>query len=401
MLDKLLEKFRKKSALKATAVTPLALSVAACGGSREPIPTPDPTPTPLPIDEDDDGVTTTVVLDYYTGDSGYHGDFVENTVAQNTDTDVVGVDREGRGRVSDTDNLLLEVNTDHEPEVINMSTGARSVVQDRGVFDSYLPELAEVSYNLWTEGVVVVGAAGNEGSYGVSASRGSSVFQLAIGSADEDGIESYSNYHPKVIDFYIDGFSEPTAYEYNGTTYMLELQGTSFAAPRVSAMVAELIEHDPDLTMSEIRTLLEYNSEYLEHDDGAGNEFVYQYLSELVQYDHVIDTRVIVEAGFELYMGRNPNQAELNHWVEQIDLGNETYETLEVWFSENTQNLDEVASVELAQAYYHWNFHRESTDLEVVDRLVDIEAGVNVVDSPFSFMPEDLNIVQTPTEIIA
>lgn len=391
-----MKKLNKKA--KVLGVTPLALALAACGGGED---VKQPTPVvDLPKDPDEDGTTTVVVLDYYTGRNGYHGDFVENTVVQNTDTDVVGVDREGKGKVADTGPLLDTVNDTHEPEVINMSTGARAIVTERATFDSPLQGITDVSYELWSEGTAVVGAAGNEGSYGTSMSRGASVFQLSIGSADEGGIESYSNYHPKVVDFYTDGVSEPTAYDYNGKTYMLELSGTSFAAPRVSAMIAELIEHDPDYTMSEIRTLLEYNSEYREHDDGQGNEFVYQFLDEILHFDHVIDTRVIVEAGFELFAGRNPNQEELDSWILDIDNGVKTYEDLEAHLSGGVK-VDEVAQIEVAQAYYHWNFHREATDLEVVEKLTEQLDGTTSVDSPYSYMGEDLNIVHTPTELIA
>ena len=383
---------RKKLKLnKGLALTPLALTLAACGGSRT---------SPTFGDPDDNGVTTAAVLDYYTGPDGYHGDFVEATIKEATTVDVVGVDRRD-GTVSGTTTELERTDSEHEPEVINMSTGTTLVVTDRSITQSSTQQLTDKSVELFQEGTFVVASAGNEGSYGVSASRGVSVFQLAIGATDDTGeLTTYTNYHPKEVDFYANGTSAVTEYTSpsTGNVYYLTLQGTSFSAPTVAGYVAELFKHNPDYSYSEIRTLLEYNSEYLVHDSPEGS-FVYQYLDGIDTVEHVIDTRVIVEAGFELFDGRNPEQAELDNWINLVYTGVVTYEDLQFELEGNGVHLDNVADIELAQAHFHWNYHRESTDEELFNRLTSTEedmAHVQVV------LPlEDLQIIATPESLIA
>jgi hypothetical protein len=281
-----------------------------------------------------------------------------------------------------------------------MSTGTTLVVTERSVTQSKYQDLTDKSLEMFYEGTVVVASAGNEGSYGVSASRGVSVFQLAIGATTKEGdLTSYTNYHPKAVDFYADGKSAPTEYTTSdGSVYIITLDGTSFSSPTVAGYVAELVDFDPTYSYSEIRTLLEYNSEYLVHNGPEGS-FVYQYLDGIDTVDHVIDTRVIVEAGFELFDGRNPEQIELDTWIDSIYSGNSTYNDLQAELEGNGINLDEVAAVELAQAHFHWNYHRESTDEELLDRLT---GSVELATYTQDILPaEVIQIIATPESMIA
>lgn len=385
-------KHKKLKMKKGLALTPMALTLAACGGEK--------VTNPNPFgDSDDNSKTTAVVLDYYTGASGYHGDFVESTLKEATTVEVVGVDRTS-SKVSDTDKELERVDSLHEPEVINMSTGTSQIVTDRGVTQSGYQNITDTSLELFYEGTYVVAAAGNEGAYGVSSSRGVSVFQLAVGATGGDGeLTSYTNYHPKEVDFYADGTSAPTEYTTNsGAVYVLTLQGTSFSSPTVAGYVSELLDFDPTYSYSEIRTLLEYNSEYLVHDGPEGS-FVYQHLDGIDTADHVIDTRVIVEAGFELFDGRNPEQMELDTWVDSIYNGDSTYDDLQAELEGNDINLDNVADIELAQAHFHWNYHRESTDEELLAQLLGMEEDLTY--AQVVLPPEEIQIIATPESLIA
>jgi hypothetical protein len=351
----MLKKLFKSKKAKVLGAMPLALSLAACGGGGGSISYSTSTTTG---DTNDDGITEVAVLDHFSGTYRTHGPKVVNTVKSETDSLVTEHNRANETS-NQTANLLTQLHTNGDPEVINMSTAHSTVVTVRHAFSSAEPSITAASYNLWKEGTVVVASAGNAGEYGVAESRGFSVFQTSVGAADLVGITSYSNYHPKVIDFYANGWNEGSV-------------GTSISAPLVSAWVAELLEYDNSYTMSEIRTLLEYNSTYRTHDDGEGHVFNYQYLFGINTYDHVIDTRVITEAGFELFAGRNPDHSELYEWIIKIDAGVASFESLKEHLIDTVPvKLDEVAEIEIAQAHYHWYEHRESTDQEVIDYLRD------------------------------
>ena len=126
---------------------------------------------------------------------------------------------------------------------------------------------------------------------------------------------------------------------------------------------------------------------------------MYQYLDGIDTVDHVIDTRVIVEAGFELFDGRNPEQEELDNWVESIYTGDSTYNDLQVELEGNGVHLDNVADIELAQAYFHWNHQRESTDEELFDKLLGTEENIAHAQVILPF--EEIQIIATPDSLIA
>jgi hypothetical protein len=409
MALKTVKKLQPKDVYKKSLATiPAILALSACGGGggtgggsgggvRNP-----GYNTPPPNDPDDDGVDTVVVLDYYSGPSGYHGDFVENTLDKVTDARTVGVDRANSPLASQTDDLLVQVNSAHEPEVINMSTAQTYVTTSTHPVPT---ALTHVIRDLYEEGTAVVASAGNEGSFGASFSRNQSELDITVGATDASGkITSYSNYHPEMVDFYAPGDSAPTLYSTGGSSYILVLQGTSFSSPKVAGMVVEIMQDNPDYTMSEIRTLLELNSEYLVHDDGQGHVFTYQYLDGLDTTDHVIDTRVIVEAGFELFEDMNPTQALLDQWVSQIDSGQKDYVDLKQFFDDTTFDgyTLGVAAVEKAQAFYHWNYHRESTDqevLKILDGIAPTDPATEATSDLFIGV-EEIGIIATPEDIL-
>ena len=225
----------------------------------------------------------------------------------------------------------------------------------------------------WESGVTFVSAAGNDSLYGVNNPQGSTPLTIDVGAMDYLGYPaSYSNWHQSEVDFWALGSSS-------------QGQGTSFAAPRVAAAVANLLENDPELTQAELRTLLELNSRYNTYEV-EGNTFVGQTIymggKWLTTYEHVIDTRVIVEAAFELFADMNPTQELLDTWIANIDEGKANYSDLKEWLSTTTMLdgfLKGVAEVEVAAAHYHWYEHREATDAEV---LLYIDTGEVTFDIP-------------------
>lgn len=341
---------RKKLKInKGLALTPLALTLAACGGGSKNSPV-----VAIP----DDGTTTVVVLDFFTNST--HGGNVAAIVEDNTDVVVIRDDRSDTLSSSATPSLILESYTSNEAEVINTSFVVGSGAVETSVsYNTY----SSLVGDLYASGVFVVAASGNNGSFGASPFQVSSDLNIVVGALDASGdIAFYSNYHPTAVDFYADG-------EYNGGF------GTSYASPRVAAYIAELIDAKPDYTMSEIRTLLELNSEYVlqEHD---GHKFVIQTLDGIDTTEHVINTRVIVEAGFELFENINPEQSLLDEWITKIDTGTDDYVDLKQYFddTEFTDYTYGVAAVEVAQANYHWYEQRESTDAEVIAYLESIDS---------------------------
>ena len=337
-------KVKKPTINRGLGLTPLALTLGACGSDSRNSPV---------VSIPDDGVTTVVVLDFFTNTN--HGENVAAIVETITDVVVVRDDRSDTLLSSATPGLLIEAYSSNEAEVINTSfVVGNAPVQTSISYNEYSSAVGD----LYASGVFVVAAAGNNGSFGASPFQVSSDLNIVVGALDASGdIAFYSNYHPTAVDFYADG------------SYGTGL-GTSYASPRVAAYIAELIEANPDYTMSEIRTLLELNSDYVLQEHG-GYKFVIQTIDGIDITEHVINSRVIVEAGFELFENINPEQAILDEWISKIDAGVNDYIDLKQYFDDTdfTGYTYGVAAVELAQAQYHWYEHRESTDAEVTAYL--------------------------------
>lgn len=337
---------RRLKKYRVALLSPLTLLVAACGGGKSIV---------VPRDPDqDDGQTTVVVLDRF--DSGNHGENVSNTVENHTDRDVTVVDmNRDSWNTSETPRQLTEAYTEYDAEVINTSFGVPDTASNSLTYSDY----TQVTKSLYGQGVTVVNSAGNDGSYGINKLGSDSPYTIDVGALESRGtdIANYSNYHPSAVDFYASG----TIPQGNGTSY---------SAPKVAGMVADLIQHDPGYTMPEIRTLLELNSEYV-LQDFDGFKFTSQILTEISIYDHEINTQVIVEAGFEVFENINPDQDTLDYWVDMIDSEQATYDDLEQYFEETDYsgwNLG-VAPVELAAAQYHWYEHREATVDEIYNYI--------------------------------
>ena len=352
----------KKNLKRAATLSPFALALAACGGTSGVY----RTGTVNPVVGDDE--TTIVVLDYFS--TMTHGDDVTAVVEANTDVNVIGDDMTSHSLLNGTPARIASVYEEYEAEVINTS-----FVDDSHTiaFSSRDSSYADTVRTLYENGTFVVAASGNDYQYGAARYQVDSDLNLIVGAVNEfNQITSYSNYHQDVVDFYAEGRSEDGQH------------GTSFAAPHVSAYVAELMEANPDYTMSEIRTLLELNSDYVLAKHG-GHEFVIQVLDGISTTDHEINIRVRVEAAFELFADTNPTWGQLSWWTESIRSGTGTFDDLVTYidtydFSDITLGVD---IVEKAQAHYHWYENRESTDAEVLAYL----------DNPDSY------VIPTSTEI--
>lgn len=328
-------------------MSPFALLVAACGGGSNVVTPRDPA--------NDDGKTTVVVLDNFS--TSNHGNNVANTVENHTDKEVTVVEQDRDSwQTSQTPSQLNDAYTVHDAEVINTSFGVTNSANNNLTNSEY----TRITKYLYSQDVAVVNSAGNDGDYGINKLGSESPYTIDVGATDARGtdIAGYSNYHPAAVDFYASG-KISAGY------------GTSYSAPKVAGMIADLIQYDPEYTMPEIRTLLELNSEYVLQDHD-GFLFTSQILTEISIYDHDINTTVIVEAGFELFENMNPTQDLLDTWVLDIEEGEADYSDLLNFF--DTTSFDQynlgVAPVEQAAAYYHWFEGREATAEEVI-HIVD------------------------------
>lgn len=146
--------------------------------------------------------------------------------------------------------------TDDQVDVINMSLGGW------GGADSPVSEAANAAMNA---GIIVVVAAGNEGSgYSTIGSPGNAAQVITVGATDdEDVIAPFSSRGPVLEVNYVKPELVAPGVDINsaapGGGYAVH-SGTSMAAPHVAGGAALLKQLHPDLTPQEIKSLLIANT---------------------------------------------------------------------------------------------------------------------------------------------
>lgn len=283
-------------------------------------------------------------------------------------------------------------------DVFNWSFGGSSPKNNE-----YLTE-GDIEY-AFEQGTAVVTAAGNSylnddfpveqrspydftiGAMETFADRDDSIFMLSDNAELE--IADYTNGGTQFVDFYTYGNN-----------------GTSFAAPRAMGYITHILEDNPDASLSEIRTVLEKNSKYMEtgldrepwtiqvldpYDfenntvrDGTTHvpKKIFTEEAPKSEYDFNFDTDasidagVRVEAAYEVLFARNPDQAGFDYWTEQVENDEISVHNLihhfmaQDEFVLNSEAETEVALIEQVQGLYHLFLGRESTD-EEVDTCID------------------------------
>jgi subtilisin family serine protease len=145
--------------------------------------------------------------------------------------------------------------TDDAPSIVSMSLG--------GMPD---PEMTEIADKFQRQGVCLVASSGNEGS-GMVGSPGSIPSVFAAGSYDKNRKIAYSS-SGAVIDWEMDPYHDLTVIKpdiaapgvriyssYPGGDYV-EMSGTSMACPHVAGSAALLLQAQPDLSSTDIGSVL-------------------------------------------------------------------------------------------------------------------------------------------------
>jgi subtilisin family serine protease len=130
-----------------------------------------------------------------------------------------------------------------QPAVMNLSVGSSSSV------------LTDAVDRVTADGIIVVAAAGNSGVDACTTYPAASANAIAVGATNSsDARSSWSNFGP-CLDLFAPGESVRSA-GHTGTTSVVAMSGTSMAAPHVAGAVALLLNANPSLTTSAVRTAL-------------------------------------------------------------------------------------------------------------------------------------------------
>ena len=172
--------------------------------------------------------------------------------------------------------------TDQGARVINLSLGGVRDPKDPGKSSYSKLEAAAVAY-AWRKDVLVVAAAGNADeanavTWPYADYPAALPHMLGVGALDRSGdVPDFSDHDPVYVDLAapgVDTFSTfplaltaqrqgctPQGYTECGTPDYQHPEGTSFAAPQVSAAAAVLFALQPSLTNSQVEQLLERSAD--------------------------------------------------------------------------------------------------------------------------------------------
>lgn len=361
----------KKKLKNAAMLSPTALVLAACGGSGSNT----TTSTSTSATPSTNSPVNVVVVDSFKtaedGGDGYdngHGEKVVSTFNNFNIGNPTVIEYE-LNLWEDT-NPIRMVQQEINPDVINTSWVVDGIHATAPMVIEFndpepgtsLRDTLDTGLDTWNNNTTIVASAGDDGmSYGASAPWAFSIFPIIVGALDDtDGIASYSNSGSETVHYYHSGNHS------SGET------GTSYSTARVAAMVSDIKEQLPGISESSVRTLLEKNSVYSLED----GKYI-QKLDELTTLDTSIDTRVRVEAVFELFESRNPTQEELDYWINEIDNNGLDIRQLAHDFAADGIEDNRVAPIEKMQAFYHFWLNREAEDSEIADMLASLAVSKN------------------------
>lgn len=155
---------------------------------------------------------------------------------------------------------------DHGADVINISLG--------GSVDD--PLLKQACQDAHDKGIIIVAAAGNDGTLGVMYPAAYDDCVLAVAASDyNDKIASFSSYGPEV-DVAAPGVwifgPAPQWFVGPGNVPYIFASGTSMAAPHVAGLAALLKSAKPDLSADDLMKIIRYTADDINKADYPGRD---------------------------------------------------------------------------------------------------------------------------------
>jgi len=145
-------------------------------------------------------------------------------------------------------NWVIEHHQTGVPAIINLSVGMSKSIA-----------FNEAAQALIADGLIVVGAAGNQNRDACLYSPASEPSVISVGGIDRAALRaSYSNYG-SCVDIFAPG-SDLVGAWFGSTDIYRSSSGTSNAAPIVSGIVALLLQDNPSLTQSQVEERLKTNA---------------------------------------------------------------------------------------------------------------------------------------------
>ncbi|MGA1848207.1 MAG: S8 family serine peptidase [Thermoplasmatota archaeon] len=162
---------------------------------------------------------------------------------------------------------VIENHLEYDIRVVSCSWGSTVMTSGRDTTSNLVNRLVD-------EGVVVVVAAGNDGEQGLpspaSADKAITVGALTDHSTidrSDDDVEWYSNRGPRASDNDLDNMDELKpdiiapgtnirAPKHNSVRDYVDMTGTSMATPHVSGIVALMLQANPGLTPTDVKSIL-------------------------------------------------------------------------------------------------------------------------------------------------
>ena len=145
-------------------------------------------------------------------------------------------------------NWVIEHHQTGVPAIINLSVGMSKSIA-----------FNEAAQTLIADGLIVVGAAGNQNRDACLYSPASEPSVISVGGIDRAALRaSYSNYG-SCVDIFAPG-SDLVGAWFGSTDIYRSSSGTSNAAPIVSGIVALMLEDNPSLTQSQVKERLKTNA---------------------------------------------------------------------------------------------------------------------------------------------
>jgi hypothetical protein len=184
-------------------------------------------------------------------------------------------------------------------------------------------------------------------------------------SLDPFEVADYSMANPRFVTFMLDGYTLPAANPASANGYSGS-SGTSFAAPRLSAFVAQIETAHPEYNMSQIMTTLMNNE--TPFVSTKKNDWIEEVIlgDKLTTTSETINTSILVENAYEVFLGRHATPTELSSMVANLNKGNQTTTQALTWFETNSNYTQQLCPLQQqVEGLYHMFMNRDGSDKEI------------------------------------